>query len=204
VNPALALLLAASFAAAREPAAAPSRAPEKGCAWRRVSDPELGLALRAQKCDLGFRRIYFDSSARKRAVYQVWRDAAAAESAEPVIWVYEKKADESIEAAIGRLFISKLNRKKRPHCSVKEKKFGFLGGGKRAYLIVPDEELAAESVREAQGDVPEPPYGERGESADGVAYFEFHPAENQHRFAFVNFGQEEHPLFDERSLVFLP
>ena len=47
MSPALALLLAASFAAARESATAPSRAPEKGCAWDRVSDPELGLALHA-------------------------------------------------------------------------------------------------------------------------------------------------------------
>jgi hypothetical protein len=206
LSPALALLLAAPFARAGAPAANPSRPADKGCEWSRLSDPALGLELLAQKCDYGFRRIYFDSSAKKRAVYQVSRDSGTAvEDAVPVIWVYEKKADESPEQALQRLFVSKLSRTKRRHCVVQETTFAFFNGtGKRAYEIVPDDELAEESAREAQGDVPEPPCGGRGKSADGVSYFEFHPDENPRRFVFVDAGQDEHPMFDERSLLLLP
>ncbi len=88
---------------------------------------------------------------------------------------------------------------------MKETTFRFFNGtGKKAYQIVPDEELADQAAREAQGDIPEPPCGDRSESADGISYFEFHPDENPRRFVFVDAGQEEHPMFDERSLTFLP
>jgi hypothetical protein len=201
---AFALALAAVSAQAREPLG-PSRAPDKGCAWVRLSDPALGLELFAPKCDFGFRRIYFDSSAKKRTVYQVTRDSNTAEIADPVIWVYEKKAEETPEQALKRLFISKLRASKRHDCIVKETTFrSFDGTGKRAYQIVPDEELADQASREAQGDIPEPPCGDRSESADGISYFEFHPDENPRRFVFVDAGQEEHPMFDEKSLLFLP
>ena len=205
LRPALALLLAASAAAGEKPAA-PSRAPDKGCVWSRLSDPALGLELLGLKCDFGFRRVYFDSSAEKNSVYQVTRDSGTAvEDAQTVIRVYEKKPDESPEQALQRLFLSKLSRNKRRHCAVQETTFGFFNGtGKRAYEIVPDEELSEQSAREAQGDVPEPPCGDHGKSADGISYFEFHPNENPRRFVFVDAGQEEHPMFDERSLTFLP
>jgi hypothetical protein len=199
-------MLASSWAGARESFMPPSRPADKGCAWDRLSDPALGLALYAPKCDFGYRRIDFKASAEKKTVFQVLRDSGtAADNPEPVIWVYEKKADESPEKALRRLFVSKLNRNQRRHCVVKETTFAFFDGtGKRAYEIVPDEDLAEETERNAHGDIPEPPCGDRGRSADGISYFEFHEAENPRRFVFVDAGQEEHPLFDERSLTFLP
>ena len=201
-----ALALAAAVSArAGASAAVPSRAPDKGCAWGRLSDPALGLELFAPKCDFGFRTIAFDSSAKKGAVYQVWRDSGAAETAEAVIWVYEAKGGESVPKALARLFVAKLAPERRRHCLVREKRLPFLDGvSKRAYEIVPDAELAAKTDEESRGDVPEPPCGDRGESADGVSYFEYHPGENPRRFAFVDAGQEEHPLFDEKSISFLP
>ena len=201
---AFALLLAASYARADEPAA-PSRPPETGCSWRRLGDKNIGLELWVQRCVLGFRRIDFASSAKRRAVYRTTRDDGTPASAEPVIWVYGKNADETPEQALDRLFVSKLSLTQRRHCHVQSRDFPFLDGkAKRAYTIAPDGEFTAAAEKAALGGVPGPMCGDRGESAGGVSYFEFHPGESARRFVFVDAGQEEHPLFDEASLLFLP
>jgi hypothetical protein len=45
------------------------------------------------------------------------------------------------------------------------------------------------------GDIPEPPCGEWGDSPDGIQYFEVHPS----KIFFVRVGQDI-PLFDEQTL----
>jgi hypothetical protein len=203
--PALALL-AATFAAAREPGPGPSRKPDRGCAWARLSSPDLGLELFHEKCDYGFRTVDHVASAKAGTLYEVLKDAASHhESLEPVIVMYEMNEGETPEAAIQRLIFPSLKRKERARCLVARKKLGFLDSiGKRAYVIVPNQDYLDMLDKRNDGDMPEPPCGDRGESADGFAYFEFHPGETSRRFAYVDFGQEEHPLFDEKSLTFLP
>ncbi|MBI3563777.1 MAG: hypothetical protein HY079_01115, partial [Elusimicrobia bacterium] len=63
-----------------------------------------------------------------------------------------------------------------------------------------DEEKLVEA---AGGDIPDLPCGEYGMDFDSQSYFEYHAAENPKRFAMVFIGQDE-PLFDEKSLKFLP
>jgi hypothetical protein len=48
-------------------ASGPSRKPVKGCSWRKISDPALGLEAWVQRCDFGFRKIDFQIA--KAALY---------------------------------------------------------------------------------------------------------------------------------------
>jgi hypothetical protein len=183
---------------------AASRPPEKGCAWTTLSSPELGLELQYQKCDLGFRTIDYQASPKDGSVYEVIVDSGAHRSRrEAVIVMTAKKPDEAAASAIERVAFRKLTLKQKRHCFVVPKKLGFLGSEKRAYTISPDESYAADLARKAGDQIPPPPCGDQGELPDGFTYFEFHPKENPARFAFVVFGQDEHPLFDESSLKFL-
>jgi hypothetical protein len=197
---ALALLLTPAAARAAEPP--PSRAPDKDCAWSRVTDRGLGLALWAEKCDYGFRRVGFAPSEKDAALYEVERDTApgSAESREAVIRLFAKDAKESIEDAIKRVALDSTPAERRPRCRAVPAKDVRLRAGRAAYLFAPDDD--EEIRRKAGGEIPDPPCGELGLSYDGIAYFEYHPAENPRRFAFVVIGQEEHALFDEDSLEF--
>lgn len=194
-----ALAAFAAFAAAPPPLA--SRPAETGCAWRLFSSPELGLEVPVQRCDFGFRVI--DFGAGKTSLYQSMRDAGQKEDVYPVISMFEKKADETPDEAIRRVAFKKLTRYQRRHCSVTARHVPYLGLSKSAFTITPDEKYAAEVAEKAGTDVPPPPCGDLGESADSLTYFEFHAMENPRRFAFVSAGQDT-PLFDESRLKFLP
>lgn len=198
----LGLLLAALGAA---PAAAPER-PETGCTWVRLSEPELGLELLHQRCDLDYPIIDFTTSVRKRTVYRVTRDPVRnAETLDPVIVMHMKKPKESPESAVRRVGLKGVGWGKRRRCEVRPRRLGFLGSSKSAFVIAPDEGYAAElAKRHADEEVPKPPCGEMGDLADGLAYFEFHPDEHPRRFAFVFYGHDERTYFDPASLRFLP
>ena len=184
---------------------AAARPPERGCAWKTLSSADVGVELLHQRCELGFRIIDYVASAKDRSIYEVIVDTGAHRgSREALIVLFDKKPEETPEAAIKRAVFGKLTLKQRRHCAVVPKKLGFLGADKRAYTISPDESYAADVARKAGDQIPPPPCGQHGEMPDGFTYFEFHPAENPSRFAFVVFGQDEHPLFDESSLKFLP
>ncbi len=185
-------------------AAAASRPPAPGCAWATLSDPGIGLELLYQKCDVGFRTIDYETSPKDTSVYEVIRDTATRRaSREAVVTMFAKKEKETPEHAVERVAFSKLSFKQKRHCSVNPKKLAFLDAGKTAFTITPDEDFAAAIARKAGDQIPPPPCGDQGELPDGFTYFEFH-ADAPTRFAFVIFGQDEHPLFDERSLKFLP
>jgi hypothetical protein len=203
---ALALLVgAAASSLAREPTMGPSRAPQKDCVWNRLNAPRLGLELLYQKCGLGFRAIDYAASEKDGLVYEVVREAATGKlSQEPRIQVFAKGADENISVAIKRVASKRQSRRERKHCDVVAKTLDFLDATKRAYVLVPDDDLAAILANKAGDGVPPPACGPLGDQPDGLGYFEYHPDESVTRFAYVDFGQDEHPLFDERSLTFLP
>ena len=184
----------------------PSRAPQKGCVWTRLNAPELGLELIHEKCDFGFRTVDHVASAKDASVFEVLRDTGTRrESLEPIIVMFEAKEGETPAAAIKRVIFPTMKRRERNNCVVERKKLGFLDSiGKSAYVIVPSEDYAAELAKDAGDEIPAPPCGAKGEAADAFTYFEFNRDENPRRFAYVDFGQDEHPLFDERSLTFLP
>lgn len=184
----------------------PSRAPEKGCVWKTLSAPAYGVAFLAEKCDFGFRTM--DTLQRGAAFYEVLHDTDGAhpDGVWPYVTVYSKDEKESPEAAVKRIAFPALNEYQKEHCVVKPEKLPFPPGGRRAYSIFPDAVYQAKLDSAAASDdgVPEPPCGDMGFLPDNFGYFEFHPAESERRFVYVLFGQEDEPIFDEKSFRFEP
>jgi hypothetical protein len=198
---ALAAALAATAMMAAAPAAPAPRSAEKGCEWKLFTSAALGIEVPYQRCDFGYRVI--DFAAGKRGLYQTMQDKGKKRDVYPVITVFDKKADEAPDEAIRRTAFKALSWYKRRHCAVVATHVAHLGLNKAAFTISPDAEYAAKAAKEAGTDIPEPPCGDQGESADSVSYFEFHPLENPRRFVFVSAGQDT-PLFDDSAIRFLP
>src|SRR3954449_637155 len=91
------LLLLLLFATST--AGAPSRPPEKGCAWERFSNASVGLEAWVQRCDYGFRKIDFVAQGHSLAIR--YSDGGAPEN---VIDVIDRLPGESGEAAVRRIF----------------------------------------------------------------------------------------------------
>lgn len=201
----IALLCSVAALAAAPPPPPPdplaSRPAEKGCEWRLFKSPELGLEVPYQRCDFGYRVIDFGPG--KRSFFQSMQDKGKKEDVYPVITMYTKDADEAPDKAVRRAAFGKLSFYKRRHCVVVATHIPHLGLNKQAFTISPDKEYAAKVAKKAGTDIPEPPCGDQGETADSVTHWEFHPLENTKRFAFVSAGQDT-PLFDETMIRFLP
>jgi len=193
--------LAWNGAYAEEPKA--SRPSQSGCVWRTLADKQVGLELLTQNCDFGFRKIHFESSPKDASVYVVTLDTASGskESREALIIVFKKKASEKIEVAIRRVAAPLAPESRRRHCRAVPSKNVGLPVGSFAYSYKPDDE--DKLVEAAGGEIPDLPCGIYGMDFDSESYFEYHPAENPRHFAFVFIGQDT-PLFDEKSIKFLP
>ena len=191
----------------------PSRPPQKGCEWMRVSAPGLGLQLLYQQCAHTHRKTGFAVSVQDGLIYDTWEDTGPRDPKDksprvghdPRIQVFTKSAEENIGDAIKRVAAKKQSRRERKHCDPVMRTFNFLNAYKRAYVLTPDDYLASKLANKGGDEgVPPPACGAYGDQPDGLAYFEYHPDESQTRFAYVDFGQDEHPMFDESSLVFAP
>lgn len=193
--------LAALAALAAAPPPLSTRAAGKGCEWKLFSSPKLGIEVPYQQCDFGYRTIDFGPG--KHSLFQAMKDTGKKEDVFPVITVYAMKASETPEEAVRRVGFSGLSWYKKRHCVVVPTRVAHLGRSKSAYTISPDAAYAKKIAKEAGTDIPEPPCGARGEAADSVSYFEFHPLENPLRFVYVDAGQDA-PLFDETRIKFLP
>jgi hypothetical protein len=200
---ALALLLLGA-GAARAAEVPPSRAADEGCVWRRMNEPALGLGIWVEKCDFGFRTVDYVASAKDKTLFEVLHDTgiAAPDSRDPVVFLFAKKPDEPIAAAIRRVSAPSAPAERRKHCRAVASDRYKLPAGREAYVFSPDDE--AEILKNAEGEIPEAGCGKFGVDYDAQSYFEYHPRENPRRFAFVLFGQDEHPGFDENTLTFLP
>jgi hypothetical protein len=207
------LFMAVAGASFAQPAALqPSRPPRKGCVWAQMNAPGLGLQLLYQVCAHKHRRTSFATSVKDGIVYETWEDTGPRDpkdkspriGQEPRIQVFTKGAEENIGAAIKRVAAAKQSRRERKHCDPVMRTFSFLNAFKRAYVLTPDDYLAGKLADRGGEGVPPPACGAYGDQPDGLAYFEYHPDESQTRFAYVDFGQDEHPMFDESSLVFAP
>ncbi|HET7452244.1 MAG TPA: hypothetical protein VFL12_05850 [Thermoanaerobaculia bacterium] len=193
-----AILLAVAPAASN---VAPSRPPEKGCAWERISDTRVGLEAWVQRCDFGFRKI--DLLFRNRSLCQHWSDGG---EVDPLVDVYDLKAGESAQDAMRRVFAEKTPRALASRCVLVTRHDEFLKTppGIERYAFVPDKAYEAELAKGPQPDgVPDPPCGDWGESADGIGYWESQPQSGARRILFVRYGQDA-PLFDEQTLKLLP
>jgi hypothetical protein len=192
------LLLVAALPAGA--AGAPSRKAVKGCAWRKISDPALGLEAWVQRCDLGFRKIDFQVA--KTALLIRWSDGGG--TTEPVIEVLDLLPGETPEAGIRRIFTLHTDKKVAARCVLRRYTEGTTPAGAQRFTFVPDaayqKELDAKA--KAEDGVPDPPCGEWGAAPDGIQYFEAQPASGARKVLFVRVGQDE-PLFDEATLRLL-
>jgi len=200
-----ALLLVASLPAGAAgapaaPAGGPSRKPVKGCAWRQISDPALGLEAWVQRCDFGFRKIDFQVS--KTALLVHWSDGGG--TTEPMIEVLDLLQGETPEAGIRRIFTLHTDRKVAARCVLRRYTEGTTPAGALRFTFVPDAAYQKELDAKAKTEdgVPDPPCGDWGTAPDGIQYFEAQPASGARKVLFVRVGQDE-PLFDESTLRLL-
>jgi ADP-ribose pyrophosphatase YjhB (NUDIX family) len=179
----------------------PSRPPEKGCAWERLSDAKAGLEAWVQRCDFGFRKIDFLFS--KGALSIRYSDGG---DVDPLVDVFSLGPGETPEAGARRLFREKTDRALAARCLLVpyRDEFTKAPAGVDRYTFVPDRAYEAELKAKGEPEgVPDPPCGDWGESPDGIGYWEAQPARNPHKILFVQVGQDT-PLFDERTLKLLP
>src|SRR3954447_9230762 len=177
------LLLLLLFATST--AGAPSRPPEKGCAWERFSNASVGLEAWVQRCDYGFRKIDFVAQGHSLAIR--YSDGGAPEN---VIDVIDRLPGESGEAAVRRIFAAHTDKALVAKCVARPFQGMTARKDVKRFAFVPKK---PEKTRDDE--VPDPPCGEWGAAPDGIQYFEVQPA----KVFFVRGGQDI-PLFDEQTL----
>ena len=190
------LLLVAALPAGA--AGTPSRKAVKGCAWRKISDPALGLEAWVQRCDFGFRKIDFQVA--KTALLVRWSDGGG--TTEPVVEVLDLLPGETPEAGIRRIFTLHTDKKVAARCVLRRYTEGNTPAGAQRFTFVPDAAYQKELDAKAEDGVPDPPCGDWGAAPDGIQYFEAQPASGARKVLFVRVGQDE-PLFDEATLRLL-
>lgn len=180
------LLFLALFAAAT--AGGPSRPADKDCKWEKFSNASVGLEAWVERCDYGFRKIDFVPNGRSLAMR--YSDGGKPEN---VVDVFDRLPNETGEAAVTRIFAVHAKKEFVAKCVARPyvdpagrkdvKRYTFVLRHPKAIKETPD------------GDIPDPPCGDWGDSPDGIQYFEVHPK----KVLFVRVGQDI-PLFDEQTL----
>ncbi len=178
----------------------PSRAASKDCAWEKLADDALGLAAWVQRCDYGFRKIDFVVKGKSLAVR--FSDGGAPD---PVVDVIDLNSKETPQAAIKRDFAAHTDSALAHRCVLASYRGVAARPGVLHYTFVPRPAYRKELRAKARPDeVGDPPCGERGETPDGIQYYEVPVAKAARRILFVRVGQDE-PLFDEKTLrVIMP
>src|SRR5262249_10541287 len=155
----------------------PSRAADKGCAWEKASDAAAGLEAWVERCDYGFRKVDFLFKGSQLML----RYSDAADKPEPLIDVFDLQPGETPEAGLKRVFAAHTQAALAARCELS----AYKGPGEKPparvkrYTFLPNAALAKELAQAAKkngtdGDVPEPPCGDWGDSADGIQYYEVH------------------------------
>jgi ADP-ribose pyrophosphatase YjhB (NUDIX family) len=197
----VAMLAVASASGESVPGLRPSRPPEKGCTWQRLSDARVGLEAWVQRCDFGFRKIAFLFS--KGSLAMRYSDGG---EAYPVVDVFTLAPGETPESGARRIFRETTDKALAARCVLVpyHDEFTKAPAGVERYTFVPDTAYAAELKAKGEPEgVPDPPCGDRGESPDGIGYWEAQPGRNPRKILFVDVGQDT-PLFDEQTLRLLP
>jgi hypothetical protein len=193
------LVVLLSFAAAHASAQTdrPSRAPVKGCQWEKMSDSKVGLALWAQRCDFGFRKITPLFQGASFAIQ--YSDSTS--GPDNLIDVIDQLPDEAPQATLKRFFYEHTAADVRSRCILAEFRWhAATPAGKQRFTFVPNADYEKELVAKADpNEVPEPACGEWGEQPDGIQYFEVTTKTSTGKLLFVRIGQDE-PLFDEQTL----
>jgi len=155
----------------------------------------VGLAVWAQRCDYGFRKIDFLFVDRALAIR--YSDGG---KPDPVIEVLDRLPGETPEAAVKRHYAEHTEKAIAARCSMTPYRGAKLPAGARRYTFVPDAAYRKELKKKADpSEVGDPPCGDWGIAADGIQYYEVHPASNVRKVLFVRIGQDD-PLYDEKTL----
>ncbi len=182
----------------------PSRPAERSCAWEPFEDQALGLAAWVQRCDYGTRKIDFLKV--KNTLAMRYSDSGGAP--ETVIEVFDLRPGESPRAGVLRVLLSLTDKKVAARCVVAP----FTDptnetptpAGVERFSFVPDAKYRKElDAKQDPDEIPDPPCGDRGETADSVQYWETQPQSGARHILFVSAGQDT-PLFDDTQLKLLP
>ena len=174
---------------------APSRKPEKGCVWEKVSSAANGFSASVEKCDFGSRKLHFVMKGNALLL----QDAEAGTVPDTVVDVVELKPNETMEAGMQRAYSAHTTAAIAKKCVLAPYKEGREIADAKRYEFVPNAAFAKQLKKiDTKGDIPEPPCGDWGTAPDGIQYFQVFPA-NTKSFLFVRVGQDT-PLFDERTM----
>lgn len=174
---------------------APSHAPIKDCKWTKLADKSVGLAVWAQVCDFGFRKVDFIFQGHSLAIR--YSDGGVPD---PVIDVIDLHPNESIEGGLKRFFATHTKKSIAKRCVLAPYSGSELPVGAKRYTFVPNASYQKALQAKANPDeIPEPPCGDWGDAPDGVQYFEAWPQSKVRKILFVREGQDD-PLFDAQTL----
>ena len=164
------LLLATAVTAADRP----SRAADKGCAWRKLSDSTLGLEVWVQRCTYSANRT-IDFVAKDHAL--VMHDS---EDREPltVIRLFDLQPGETPEQGLRRIYAAHTDKKVAQRCVLAAYKPATKRADVKRYDFVPNKayQKQLDAVAAKDDGVPDPPCGDLGTQPDSVQYFEVQPS----------------------------
>jgi hypothetical protein len=189
------LIAIATMAAAAD---RPSRAAFEKCAWEKLSDEKLGLAVWVQRCDYGSRKI--DFVVEDHGIAMRYSDGGKPER---VIEVFDLQSGESATAGLRRIFDSRTKKAIAKRCVLATYATPSARPGVKRYSFVPDKAYRRELDAAAQEGIPDPPCGDLGDQPDFIQYFEVQPESGSRKVLLVITGQDT-PLFDEETLRLLP
>ncbi|HEX3582240.1 MAG TPA: hypothetical protein VH087_10805 [Thermoanaerobaculia bacterium] len=177
----------------------PSRPADKGCTWRKLSDPTLGLEVWVQRCTYSANRT-IDFVAKDHAL--VMRDS---DSREPltVIRIFDLQPGEPGEQGLRRIYAANTEKKVAQRCVLAPYKPAAKRADVKRYDFVPDKAYQKALDKVKDDGVPDPPCGDLGTQPDSVQYFEVQPSSGSRKVMLVDTGQDI-PLFDEETLRLLP
>lgn len=170
------------------------------CSWKPFADKGLGVSLLVQDCPQPNAHYVFSARGNRLEQHRPADDNTF--GGPLVLEMFRKKKSESIEQAIAAQFIASLPAEAQASCKVEALQRPGFGKDRLAFTLVPTGAYKAKIDKELEQEPRDFGCGEYGMD-QATTYFEYHPGESQTRFAFVVYGMDE-PLFDERSLVFLP
>ena len=189
----------ASTKAASAQTGAPSRAPDKGCKWERVSDKTAGFAAWVERCDYGTRKIHL--FIKGHALMQQYSDGGA--TADTLIESFALQPNETTDAGVRRVYFAHTTKAIRDKCVMAPYTPDKAPAGMKRLTFVPNaryEKLL--KAKQDPNEVPDPPCGDWGMAPDGQQYFAVWPTSAVRRVLFVRVGQDT-PLFDEMTLQLL-
>jgi hypothetical protein len=184
--------------------AKPSRAADDKCAWQKFSDAKLGLEAWVERCDYGKdRKVDFVTAGQSLAI----RYSDDGNKPDPLIDVFALRSEETPEQAIARVFKAHTKAALAAKCVLEPYSYPDMPApaGARRYNYVPNAafqkmlDAKAAAQKDNDGDIPDPPCGDWGDSPDGIQYFEAQPERGATHVMFVRVGQDI-PLFDEDTL----